>query len=191
MDFKHVMVDIETLDTKPTALVLSIGAVAFDPFTKELGETFYVEFTDDAKTQQELGRTVDADTVSWWMQQSEEARQTAMATPARDPRPLHRITTFEGLDKFAEYLARNGGRDIELWGNGADFDNVVIGSLYDSFSVKKPWSYSRNRCYRTIKRLFGDKVPLVRHGTHHNGLDDAITQAKHLQEIFKCIGTRP
>ena len=54
----------------------------------------------------------------------------------------------------------------------------------------KPWSYGKNRCYRTMKRIFGENVPLVRQGVHHNGLDDAITQAVHLQEIFACVTRR-
>ena len=29
----HVMIDIETLDTAPTSVILSVGAVKFDPFT--------------------------------------------------------------------------------------------------------------------------------------------------------------
>ena len=69
----HIMVDIETLDTVQSAVVLSIGAVAFDPHTKELGEKFYVEFTTDLQAQQRLGRTISADTVTWWMQQGAAA----------------------------------------------------------------------------------------------------------------------
>jgi hypothetical protein len=31
-------------------------------------------------------------------------------------------------------------------------------------------------------------VPMERSGTHHNALDDAISQAKHLIEISKAHG---
>lgn len=175
------MVDIETLDTVQSAVVLSIGAVVFDPESNELGEKFYVEFTDDLRNQQARGRTINGDTVAWWMQQSAEAR--LLFAPEESP-GANRFTTITGLTEFSHYMARNGGKNVELWGNGADFDNVIIGSLYDSFDMKKPWSYGKNRCYRTIKRLFGEDVPLVRQGVYHNGLDDAITQAVHLQGIF-------
>jgi exodeoxyribonuclease VIII len=30
MAFKHIMVDLETMDNKPTAAITAIGAVAFD-----------------------------------------------------------------------------------------------------------------------------------------------------------------
>ena len=181
---KDIMLDIETLDTAQSAVVLSIGAVVFDPHSKELGEKFYVEFTHDLATQQRVGRTVSADTAVWWMQQGAATKQI-FADPA--PEGVRRVSTAQGLTEFASFVSRNGGKEAKLWGNGSDFDNVIVGSLFDSFGLVKPWSYGRNRCYRTMKRMFGENVPLVRHGVHHNGLDDAITQAVHLQEIFACM----
>lgn len=181
---KDVMVDIETLDTSQSAVVLSIGAIAFDPHSKELGEKFYVEFSTDVALQQKVGRTVGAETAVWWMQQSEAAKKLFSKVA---PEGVRRVSTAQGLSEFSSFLSRNGGLEMQLWGNGADFDNVIIGSLYDSFGMLKPWSYGKNRCYRTMKRLFGQNVPCVRQGVHHNGLDDAITQAVHLQEIFECI----
>ena len=179
-----IMLDIETLDTAQTAVVLSIGAVVFDPHSKELGEKFYVEFTHDLATQQRVGRTMSADTVVWWMQQGAAAKQI-FTDPASEG--VRRVSTAQGLTEFASFVSRNGGKEAKLWGNGSDFDNVIVGSLFDSFGLVKPWSYSRNRCYRTMKRMFGENVKVSRHGVHHNGLDDAITQAVHLQEIFACM----
>lgn len=180
----HIMLDIETLDTTQSAVVLSIGAVVFDPHSKTLGETFYVEFTADLDTQQRVGRTVSAATVTWWMQQGAAAKQI-FTDPA--PEGVRRVSTAQGLTEFASFIARNGGKEVQLWGNGADFDNVIVGSLFDSFGLAKPWSYGKNRCYRTMNRLFGENVKLRRQGVHHNGLDDAITQAVHLQEILACM----
>lgn len=40
-DYRHVMVDLETMGKKSNAPVVSIGAVIFDPETGFLGETFY------------------------------------------------------------------------------------------------------------------------------------------------------
>ena len=180
----HIMLDIETLDTTQSAVVLSIGAVVFDPHSNKLGEKFYVEFTHDLATQQRVGRTVSAATVTWWMQQGAAAKQI-FVDPA--PEGVRRVSTAQGLTEFASFITRNGGKEVQLWGNGADFDNVIVGSLFDSFGLAKPWSYGKNRCYRTMKRLFGENVKLSRQGVHHNGLDDAITQAVHLQEIFACM----
>ena len=185
----HIMVDIETLDTQQSAVVLSIGAVVFDPHSKALGETFYVEFTDDLESQQTKGRTISADTVRWWMMQSDAAK---VVFAKRDEDDLivkgkinvaSRLSTEDGLNEFSYFVARNGGKKVELWGNGADFDNVILGSLYEDFGIKRPWSYSRNRCFRTMKNIRGVPHKTERFGVHHNALDDAITQVEHLQKI--------
>jgi hypothetical protein len=179
----NIMVDIETLDTVHSAVVLSIGAVAFDPCSKELGEKFYVELTDP-EVQQRVGRTISASTVRWWMQQDAAAKQLFADPP---PDGVRRVSTAQGLTEFAAFIARNGGESMKLWGNGVDFDNLILGSLYESFSMAKPWSYGSNRCYRTLKRLFGEDIEVNRVGVYHNGLDDAVTQAIHTQEIMACI----
>lgn len=182
---KHIMLDLETLDTTSSAVVISIGAVAFDPYTNALGDVFYVEMVEDTAAQQARGRTISGDTVRWWMQQDVLAKRVFAPPP---PDGVERVNTFEALTRFGLFVAANGDRDVELWGNGADFDNIILGSLYDAFELRKPWSFSRNRCYRTMKNIgIGPCKPQVRMGVHHNALDDAITQAAHLQEIFACL----
>lgn len=182
---KHIMLDLETLDTASSAVVISIGAVAFDPRTNALGDKFYVELTDDIARQQAHGRTIAIDTVRWWMRQDALAKRVFSMSP---PDGVERANTLDALSRFGLFVATNGARDAELWGNGADFDNIILGNLYDAFGLRKPWSYSRNRCYRTMKNLgIGPRRPQVREGVHHNALDDAITQAVHLQEIFACL----
>lgn len=183
----HIMLDLETLDTTSSAVVLSIGAVAFDPYTNALGDKFYVEMTEDIAAQQARGRTISGDTVRWWMQQDVQAKRVF----SESIDGVDRVNTFKALSRFGLFVAANGDRDVEMWGNGADFDNAILGSLFDSFGLRKPWSYSRNRCYRTMKNLgIGPRRPQVREGVHHNALDDAVTQAAHLQEIFACLKSR-
>lgn len=69
--------------------------------------------------------------------------------------------------------------DAEVWGNGASFDNVILRGAYARNSTPAPWAWWNDRCYRTIKALHRE-VPMERLGTHHNALDDAISQALHL-----------
>lgn len=185
----HIMLDLETLDTKTSAVVLSIGAVVFDPSsvgTVGSGSTFYAEMTDDTETQQAHGRTISGKTVGWWMQQSATAQGLFAELPANS-NMRRRMNTHNALSAFSNFVFKNGGRDAQIWGNGSDFDNLILGSLYESFNISKPWSYGKNRCYRTMKREFGEGIPIKRYGTHHNALDDAITQAVHLQEIYARI----
>ena len=77
--------------------------------------------------------------------------------------------------------------DAHIWGNGAAFDNVVLASAFRATGMQVPWAFWNDRCYRTVKSLFSN-VKLKRSGTHHNALDDAVTQAKHLLEIAEHYG---
>ena len=66
---KHVMVDLETLGTLPGCAIMSVGAVFFDE--SGLGDEFCMVARQDNYTQ--AGLAIDADTASWWAQQSPEA----------------------------------------------------------------------------------------------------------------------
>jgi exodeoxyribonuclease VIII len=180
----NIMLDLETLDSSSKAVVISIGAVAFDP-TGELGERFYAELTDDTSTQQRVGRVISGATVSWWMRQDVMAKQVFSSFPSPS---ILRYTTLDALTAFSNFVANNGGNDAIMWGNGADFDNVILGSLYSDFEGPCPWKFYNNRCYRTMKNIgIGPRRPRSHAGTKHNALDDAVTQAIHLQEIFTCL----
>lgn len=172
---RGVMLDLETMGTDSNAAIIAIGACAVDPAIRAVwgGVNFIVDLESSIKA----GGVIDASTVMWWLQQSEEAR-----APYRDKG----MFISDALTKFSEWCADTvGPRDkIEVWGNGSDFDNVVLGNTYRRLGVPLPWSFRNNRCYRTIKSLHPD-VPFVRMGTWHNALDDALSQAHHLVEMFK------
>lgn len=168
---KHIMCDLETLDTVPTAQVLSIGAVRFDPNTGEIGEKFHKII--DLQSQHDNGRTTSESTKRWWAQQSEEARSIFTAPKEK---------TVIALADFYDFVAK-GGCD-GFWGNGATFDNVIMDSLYGTFGLKPPWPFWAHRCYRTIKVLHTNAFPTSYlppfRGTKHNALADAEYQAQCL-----------
>src|SRR5690606_5722085 len=98
----------------------------------------------------------------------------------------NRMDTPTALLSFQDWCKSiaDSSRDILMWGNGADFDNIILGSLFEDYGYTKPWAtYSNNRCFRTMNNLVKNRtfVDPGRHGVHHNALDDAITQAKQLQ----------
>ncbi len=179
----RIMLDLETLDTQPTAVVVSIGAVAFDPATG-LGKEFYEVL--ELEEQAEYGRTLNAGTVAWWLQQSEEARK-AVYQGKRTGVSLALARFFQfvndvgGGEATLGFTARPGDKavqNVEMWAHGADFDCVILGQLYQAYGMTRPWSYSKNRCYRTLMNLAKGLVEVpARMGTHHNALDDAKYQA--------------
>ncbi len=167
----EIMVDLETMDTKPTAAIVAIGAVAF--CDGEIFDEFYVNVS--LQDNVDCGRTISGDTIMWWMSQSDAARGALK----RDCSSL-----WAALHQFSGWLQANG---VELvWGNGAAFDNVILEDAFRSVNHGLPWKFYNDRCYRTVKNMFPE-VKLERVGEHHNALDDAKSQALHLMRIRKIM----
>lgn len=169
-----VMVDLETMGTGPNAAIIAIGAVEFDLAQGEVGDRFYAVVSLDSSVTN--GGIIDPSTVMWWLGQSEEARKAVCAGGEHINVALLRLTAWLG-----QCAARD---DLRLWGNGAGFDNVVLEAAYRRSALNCPWHFWNNRCYRTMKGLRPD-VQAVRAGTHHNALDDAMTQARHLIALMQ------
>jgi 3' exoribonuclease, RNase T-like len=166
---ENVMLDLETYATRTDAVILSIGACFFDK--EEVGHGFYAVLDRDEQITK--GRYVDPRTVGWWAVQSDAARKL-FAEP--------QFGVVYILDAFSLWVATNTQYpdDVKMWGNGSDFDNAILGNLYDQYDLTKPWRHSNNRCFRTLKNLcepFGSHDLPEREGTHHHALHDAEYQA--------------
>jgi len=171
----QVMLDWETMGNKPNAAVMALGACFFDTATGQIGEIFYSEISLQSSVA--LGLDIDASTVLWWMQQSDEARiKFKLNGDENTP------TVSKALIEFSDWLKQHAEGDVELWGNGATFDNVIAANVFDKLSLDLPWKFCNDRCYRTVKSIYKD-VPYVFKGVKHFALDDAISQAKHLCAI--------
>lgn len=179
---QDVMVDLETLGRRAGCVVLSIGAVQFDPATKELGEELYEVVR--LETCIAAGLQVDPETEAWWRKQSPEARQVlTQAEKKRGNKPLPKA-----LQVLSQFLLTSGG-DVRVWGNGSDFDNSILVSCYAAIGQDPPWKFWNNRCYRTLKSLL-PTVKLTRTGTYHNALDDAKSQATHAIHLLNKLPKR-
>jgi hypothetical protein len=166
---KGVMLDLETMGTKPGSAIVAIGAVLFDIEKRTIEKDFYASVS--LESCMEAGLQCDPGTILWWMRQGDDARK-AIAEVAGFP-------LRHALLEFATLFAPKS--ELTVWGNGADFDNVLLTVAYEKAGLSLPWKQFNNRCYRTIKNLPQHKSnKIVRVGTHHNALDDARSQALHL-----------
>jgi exodeoxyribonuclease VIII len=178
------MVDLETLGQRPGCVILSIGAVQFDPKTGKLGKKFYKV----VRTQSclDAGLAIDEATQTWWAQQAPEARAVV-------DQALQKKGTLElakALTEFGKFIAQSGG-GARVWGNGSDFDNAILAVAYHKAGLELPWKFWNNRCFRTLKSLPPARgLKVEREGTYHNALDDAITQAKHALLIYGALNGR-
>lgn len=168
----NIMVDLETLGTRHTSIILSIGACKVtdgeptDPFYRVI----------DVASCRDAGLTSDPATEQWWNQQDENARKVFT-----DPS----VGLVRALTDFASYIRGFGSRSVRLWGNGSDFDNVILNNAYLAVGSTSPWAFWNNRCFRTVRKLYGQGIlEPKRQGTYHNALDDAMHQARILGQIL-------
>ena len=173
----HVMLDLETLGTKPGCVIISIGATAFDPATKAIGDGFYTVVNQGSC--EASGLTTDKRTVGWWMHQSDDAKKVLVESRNGG------MSLTDALDAFSEYLGAFS-KNVRIWGCGSDFDNVILSHCYAATGKRLPWQYTSNRCYRTLKALM-PAIEMKREGTYHNAYDDSVSQAKHANEILNKL----
>ncbi|HBQ4737104.1 TPA: 3'-5' exoribonuclease [Escherichia coli] len=175
----HLMIDFETMGKNPDAPIISIGAIFFDPQTGDMGPEF--SKTIDLET---AGGVIDRDTIKWWLKQSREAQSAIMT----DEIPLD-----DALLQLREFIDENSGEFfVQVWGNGANFDNTILRRSYERQGIPCPWRYYNDRDVRTIVELgkaidFDARTAIPFEGERHNALDDARYQAKYVSVIWQKL----
>ena len=175
----HLMIDLETMGKNPDAPIISIGAIFFDPQTGDMGPEF--SKTIDLET---AGGVIDRDTIKWWLKQSREAQSAIMT----DEIPLD-----DALLQLREFIDENSGEFfVQVWGNGANFDNTILRRSYERQGIPCPWRYYNDRDIRTIVELgkaidFDARTAIPFEGERHNALDDARYQAKYVSAIWQKL----
>ncbi|EBH5163888.1 3'-5' exoribonuclease [Salmonella enterica] len=178
----HLMVDLETMGNGPYAPVISIGAVFFDLKTRETGEDFLVNISLESSMRYRA--RPDASTILWWMEQGEDARKSL----TNDTQELS-----TALSWLSDFIAKHANpKFVQVWGNGASFDCVILRNSYALAGHQAPWQWRNDRDVRTIVELgkaigFDPKRDMPFEGTRHNALDDAIHQAKYVSAIWEKL----
>lgn len=168
IDYRYCSLDLETLGTRPGDTILSIGACLFSPEKGIYSETYMTISQESSKA---AGLRAQKSTLEWWAKQSEEARAAAFKGE---------LSLESALKVFQKWLPEN----TLVYGNGANFDNALLGAAYRTMKLEQPWPFWNDRCYRTLAAMFlVERVE--RMGTYHNALDDAKTQALRLLSMAK------
>ena len=173
--FFDLMLDTETAGMPPNGALLSMGAVFFDLATETTGPTF--SQTIHLATSVRDGGTMCPSTFMFWLGQSEEARK-AVRFGGQDIRKV--------LQDFSDWIAETcRHEDVRIWANSPNFDLSIVGGAYDRAGIKRPWHWSAERDFRTVRKMY----PAVEYTFEdkgdgaHNALADAVFQAEHLFKI--------
>lgn len=153
----EMMIDLETLDTKPSAVVLSIGAVVWETYVSEetpfelrwrLVERFLRVL--DIQKQVDRKRTVSENTLLWWQRQDQTAKDEAF-------NPVRQHPGFV-LGDFREFAGKYADPEVgdlginAFWASPATFDFPIWDDLAMTFNNFVPWTYRQKYDVRTVVR---------------------------------------
>lgn len=182
-----IMIDVETLSTRVSTVVLSLGGIAFnmqdsidDPKTTS---TYYEEFA--IQEQIDRGCKVDEGTIRWWMNMKTSTKEILMNDARR------KCDVKNALLRFSAWVEMHDHEVKRIWSHGEAFDLAIVPELYAQYGIKCRLDY---RKFRDTKTLFdwGDKeeyaARLRPNGhTEHHALLDAINQARAVQLVWRNL----
>jgi len=173
----HGMIDLETLGVLPDTVVMTLGAVKFDPYSDaEPHSELYLRLDVEEQTEA-YSRSINDDTLAWWASQPQEIQDEAFGDHDRT-----------SVDNFVQQLNRwCVGLDV-LWCQGPTFDFVILEDFYRMVGQPSPWAYWQIRDSRTLFSLM-PKDPRKEIQTQlHNALADSYFQAKCVQKCYSHFG---
>ena len=73
----HGMIDLETLGVEPDSVIMTLGAIKFNPFTDDEPHTPLYLKCDVEEQSEKLNRTIDDNTLAWWSRQPKDIQEEA------------------------------------------------------------------------------------------------------------------
>lgn len=176
---KHIMIDIETMCNKSTAAIVSIGAVQFDMATGETGETGEKFYTNiDLQSCIDVGLTLSASTIMWWMDKDKEAQKSLLDKPVRISDALH---------EFIMWCKAVNALECNIWANSPSFDCVILKNAFDKCERNLPWNYWNERDCRTLVTFAPHIKKSMVNNLPHDAFHDCVYQIKYCSAIWNLI----
>jgi hypothetical protein len=170
------MLDIETLSTRPESVVLTLGAVKFDPWAADVDTDNGLYIRCNVDEQISMGRHIQDETLAWWGKQAEDVREEALGDHDRT-----------GMNDMLDQLNRFLVGSNNIWCQGPAFDIVILENLYRQMERPTPWQFWQIRDSRTLFGVHGDPRDKGAKGAH-NALIDCYYQARAVQQVYKQQG---
>lgn len=191
---KLMMLDLETLSTRPDAVVWQIGALTFDPnldapiypaeekresgvvgeppeVPRERPYTFGT-FSENVAVLPEvmMGAHIDPETVAWW--QKRRPPISTLGPGCSGNVALQDLFYFWEREKPDRIVA-----------NSPNFDCVIIENMARRWGMEVPWRFRSYLDCRTISFVHDlHFAPVARGEVSHDALDDCRAQALRVAE---------
>jgi len=178
-----LMIDAETLGTRPHSVILNFAVVQVDFAAGKLGQFIRVS-PIDINSCQRVGMKIDGNTVDWWLNRP-KATQFLLDRSKDGIVNPRQIPIKEAARVTGDWITSNfPPRGVRLWGNSARFDLGLMANMFLSCGFSLPWHFRDEMCYRTISSTF-PQTPAVWDPAlvGHDCYNDAVHQARHLLKI--------
>lgn len=196
-----LMIDLETMGTRPSAPIVSIGAVLFDPRGFDTWEGLrkrsflrLIDLEDACMYGQ-----VEGSTLKWWLRNPDAAIKRLVDGSQVDlKRALNDLYMYAYDRSYASPLAeeyRGLPTTSFVWAKSPDFDLKILEEAALATGLRHPFFFANYRCVRTAQDLaFPDgpeSRPDFNDGIHHDAADDAVAQALMVQACYQRLGLSP
>lgn len=173
----HVMLDLETLGLTPGSVILTIGAIKFNPKDPNTplnkSDVFYKRIT--IHSCKEVGLVVDPKTLEWWNKQDPVIRKEAFEGD--------RIPLKQALLELNDFFLHS----TYVWCQGANFDVPILEHAYAKCGLAPPWQFYNVRDTRTVYHVANFDSRTLNQKNKHNSLQDCINQIECLKIAYKRI----
>lgn len=183
MPDRHMMIDLETLDTIPTAGIVSIGAVTFNPRGDGVENEDTFSITIDRDSNKAHGRTESLSTLEWWDAQEDEAKRKVFGGPHTE------LST--AMRRFTTWINERSPTCTRVWAKDPDFDVVILNDACRRLELIWPFMFWESRSVRTVMEMAypeGDFPTIGTDGPKHDAITDAKEQAIAVQHAFYVLG---
>ena len=168
----HAMIDIETLGTEPDCVVLSVGAVKFNPYNFQEPHAKKL-WRPNVDQQTCAERSVLDSTLEWWAKQPQHIQDEAFNDEDRQ-------SIAEFMQDLNKYLV---GVD-KIWCQGPQFDMVILEHLFKQFNHHRGWAFWQIMDCRTIFNMMPADPRKAIQQNLHSADADAYYQAVCVQQTF-------
>lgn len=186
-----IIIDIETLDTTHSAVVLSIGAFAFDRFSLDETKAEIVNTESERKFHYKLGvvdqlfkcRTVSLESQQFW--QKNNISQHFDGKGALVEQALIELDDF-----INDFVSKN--KELKLYARGVGFDFMILENIFKQYGITYPIKFWQVRDIRSYidalsqgnNGYLNDFKSTLNYLPHH-ALDDAMRDAELMCVAYK------
>lgn len=177
-----VMIDLETLGTRPDAAIIQIGAVLFE--AKNGGRLLNGKgFNKHVRYMDGLG-TIDHDTLVFWLTEHSAAKMGEELKSAE-----HIVSVLDAFTAWPQEAAGIGWDAVQrVWAKPDTFDLPILRNAFVRIGRDVPWDRRATRDGYTLFDLAGGQPTVDWTGlTAHDALDDAIGQAMQVQKAMAAF----